>query len=161
MENNKTEIFALIDELQEELEMSPNAMLSKKKVVDPDLFMEILSDMRAALPQEIEKGKRILHDREQMVESAKEQAQEIIDAAKEQADDLVNINQVTELAYEKAGKIIETAKVQADEIRKSANTYAEEVLSEMEQYFTEYVELIRENKNRIYNKMEKVETETD
>ena len=159
MEDNKIEIFALIDELQEELEMSPNAMLSKKKVVDPEIVMEIIADMRAALPQEIEKGKKVLHEREQMVESAKEQAQEIIDAAKEQAEDLVNMNQVTDLAYEKASKIIETAKVQADEIRKAANVYADEVLSELEQYFTEYVELIRENKNRINNKIEKVDVD--
>lgn len=160
MEETRPDIFALIDELQEELEMSPTAMFSKKKAVELDLFLEIIGDMRAALPEEIEKSAKVMHDREQIIEAARAQAQEIVDVAKERAEQMVNESEITELAYEKANKIVATAKAQASEIRKSANTYAEEVLSELETYFIEYVELIRENKSRIDNKIVPVTEET-
>ena len=48
--------------------------------------------------------------------------------------------------------IIHESKQKAAEIRQSANTYAEEVFDELEDYYKECIGLIKENKARLYGK---------
>ncbi len=56
------------------------------------------------------------------------------------------------MAYEKANKVMENSRTRAEEIKKMANTYAEEVLDELEKYYRESMDLIGENKARLYAK---------
>ena len=43
----KVDLFALIDELQQEIEESPNRLLSKdSKVIDTNYVLEIIEDIR-------------------------------------------------------------------------------------------------------------------
>ena len=59
---------------------------------------------------------------------------------------------VSRSAYDKASKLLENSKQKAAEIRQSANTYAEEVFDELEDYYKECIGLIKENKARLYGK---------
>ena len=61
---------------------------------------------------------------------------------------------ITKAAQEKAAKVIDTTKTKAAEIRKSANKYAEDVFEELEAYYKESIELIHENKSRLYGKIQ-------
>lgn len=154
MDNNKLKMEDLLDELQETLETSPNALLSKKKAIDADLINEIVADIRKAFPADMEEVKLVIKEKNHILEAARAQAEKIVAEAEREAARMVEESVVMQTAYEKAGETIETARAKASEMRKTANTYADEVLSELETYFLEYVDLIRENKKRIYNKVD-------
>ena len=72
--------------------------------------------------------------------------------AKKEAEAMVKQEEVTKMAYEKANKVMENSRTRAEEIKKMANTYAEEVLDELEKYYRESMDLIGENKARLYAK---------
>lgn len=151
----KMDVFALVDELQEEIEMSPTKGFAKNKLVDAKIVMEIIEDIKTALHDEFDYSRRVVSEKDQIIKSAEVQADEILRRAKKEAEELVKEDAVTRAAYDKAGKMLENAKQKSSEIRKNANQYAEEVFNELEAYYTECVELTRENKARIYGKGEK------
>lgn len=157
MEKNQ-DIYALLDELQEEIDLSPSRGFSKNKSIDPKIVSEIIGDIRAALDGELEHAKRVMRDRDQILNAAKTQADEILKEARKNAQELVSENAVTYAAYEKASKLLENAKQKSGEMRKSATTYAEEVFDDLESYYSECIEMIRENRSRLYVKSEPKET---
>ena len=146
----KMDIFALVDELQEEIEMSPTKGFSKNKLVDQKIVMEIIEDIKTALHEELDFAKKVASERDQILRSADIQAEEIVRRAKKEAEAMVKQEEVTKMAYEKANKVMENTR--AEEIKKMANTYAEEVLDELEKYYRESMDLIGENKARLYAK---------
>ena len=148
----KMDIFALVDELQEVIEMSPTKGFSKNKLVDQKIVMEIIEDIKTALHEELDFAKKVASERDQILRSADIQAEEIVRRAKKEAEAMVKQEEVTKMAYEKANKVMENSRTRAEEIKKMANTYAEEVLDELEKYYRESMDLIGENKARLYAK---------
>ena len=155
----KMDIFALVNELQEEIEMSPTKGFSKAKAVDEKIVMEIIDDIKNALHDELDFSKRVMNEKEQILKGAQAQADEIIRQAKAEAEEILQENSITRAAYEKAAKMLENSKMKAMEIRKSANEYAEDVFNDLESYYKESIELIQENKARIYGKSTQVQAE--
>ena len=85
----KVDIFALIDELQEEIELSPTRGLSKNKSVDAKIVMEIIEDIKQALHEELDFSRRVVGEKDQILNAAQAQADEIIKRAKLEAEELV------------------------------------------------------------------------
>lgn len=152
----KLDVFALVDELQEEIAMSPTKGFSKMKSVDEKIVMEIIEDLRKALHDELDFSKRIMNEKEQILKAAQTQADEIRRQAKAEAEEMIKEMPITKAAQERAGKVIDSTKTKAAEIRKSANKYAEDVFEELEAYYKESIELIHENKSRLYGKSQSV-----
>ncbi len=148
----KLDIFALVDELQEEIELSPNRGLSKNKSVDAKIVMEIIEDIKRTLHDELDFSRRVMEEKEQILQAAQVQAEEIIRRAKQEVEDMVKEDSITRSAYERATKMLESSKQKSNEVRKSANSYAEDIFNELENYYRESIDLIKENKARLYNK---------
>ncbi len=150
----KMDIFALVDELQEEIEMSPQRAFSKNKSVDAKIVMEIIEDIKNVLHEELDASRRIMTERDKIISAAEAQASEILKRARKDADDLVKQEEVYKTAYDRAAKLLESSKKKAQELRKSADTYAEEIFDELESYYHDSVDLIKVNRTRLYNKSE-------
>ena len=157
----KLDLFGLIDELQEEIEMSPVKGLAKHRMVDGKIVLEIIEDIRKAAHDEFDFSKKVLDDKEQIVASAEAQAEEIVRQAKLRADEMIKKDNVTQAAYDRATKMLESSKSKAGEIRKSANTYAEEVFDELEDFYRESIALIKENKARLKAKPAEKQPKTE
>jgi vacuolar-type H+-ATPase subunit H len=144
-------IFELFDELQHEVEGSKNAVFGKKKL-DAQLVGEILEDMRAALPQDLATAQKIIENEQQIVEKAKEKAQNILDGVDTRLGELIEEHKVTQLAYEKSNRLIDIAQKQAAELRSGSTAYAVDVLDDIVAYLKEYIDIVNENKQNFINK---------
>ena len=144
-------IFELFDELQHEVESSKTAVFGKKKV-DAQLVGEILEDMRAALPQDLATAQKIIENEQQIVEKAKEKAQNILDGVDSRLGELIEEHKVTQLAYEKSNRLIDIAQKQAAELRSGSTAYAVDVLDDIVAYLKEYIDIVNENKQNFINK---------
>ena len=144
----KSDIFEYVGELEEEIEASRYAKLSKtNKVIDEKIVMEIIGDIKNALHEELDASVKIMAERDQIINAAETQAAEILKKARRD-----------KLAYAKANSLLETSRQNAQTIRKRANQYAEEVFDDLEKYYKESIELIQLNKSRLYKKSEPVIT---
>ena len=151
----KTDIFEYVGELEEEIEASRYAQLSKtNKVIDEKIVMEIIADIKNALHDELDASIKIMAERDQIINAAETQAAEIIKKAKRDAEAMAKKEEVYKLAYAKANSLLENSRQNAQTIRKRANQYAEEVFDDLEKYYKESIDLIQVNKNRLYKKSE-------
>ncbi|MBQ4289045.1 MAG: hypothetical protein II749_03715 [Clostridia bacterium] len=151
----KSDIFGYVNELEEEIQASRYARLSKtNKVIDEKIVMEIIEDIKNSLHDELDASIKIMAERDQIISAAEAQAQEIIKKARRDADTMIKQEQVYKDAIEKAQKVTDQSRDNAQTIRRRADQYAEEVFEDLEKYYRESLELIQVNKTRLYQKAE-------
>ncbi len=139
-------VLELIDSIIEEIEASRKALFAPKKTIDVNFVIEILTEIRSAIPKEIERANQIIQNEQKIIESAQEKAKKYRTGMDAKLDELVEDHKVTKLAYEKSNKLLDAAQQRASELRKEANEYAISVLDDLNSYFSEYVEIIKENR---------------
>ena len=79
---------SLVDELEgliEEAKTPPFGKNAQMKVIDADVSFNILGEIRMSYPEEWQKSRRILKEREELMASAAAQADSIIADAQQQA----------------------------------------------------------------------------
>ena len=105
----KSDIFEYVGELEEEIEASRYAKLSKtNKVIDEKIVMEIIGDIKNALHEELDASVKIMAERDQIINAAETQAAEILKKARRDAEAMAKKEEVYKLAYAKANSLLET-----------------------------------------------------
>ena len=117
-------IVSLVDELEGLIEEAkpPFGKNAQFKVIDADVFFNILDEIRMSYPEEWQKSRRILKEREELMASAAAQADSIIADAQQQALTIAGEQEIVRLAqqYER-------------ETRYAAEDYAEQVFTHLEE----------------------------
>lgn len=145
-------ILELLDELIGEIEDSPKAVFSSKRSIDYDIVMEIIVDLKNALPQELLDAEEIIKEKEQILSSAKEESASIVKSAEDELQTRVSDNTVVQEAEAQAKEILNKAEVTAKEIRVGAKEYADDILAEVETYFADYLKMLRKNRQELSSK---------
>lgn len=128
-----SEIEALIEELEDLINdaKSPISGGGAKKIIDSNAAYEILDDMKGALPEEFQKARRVLRERDEMLASAEEEAAHIVQDARDHAAMLASEQEVVRLAHNQAEEIRRDAEKDAREIRYWAENSAEETFGKL------------------------------
>ncbi|MBQ7037035.1 MAG: ATPase [Clostridia bacterium] len=126
------EIFDVIDQLEDLIENSFTLPIFHKTMIDKEDFMELLSDIRLRLPEDLKKAKWVTEQRTTIMEEAHKEAAEIIRGAEEQTKQLVEEHEITKKAYDQANEVLANAQKNAREIRLGARQYADDVLANIE-----------------------------
>jgi vacuolar-type H+-ATPase subunit H len=109
-----------------------NLPLSSNVIVDQARALDLLDQLRVAVPEEIRAAKRINEETERIVERAQEEAERILARAQEQAAFLIEERELTRAAEIRSAEIITDGPREADEIRRGADEYAQSVLVKLE-----------------------------
>ena len=120
---NVDELLDLMEETLEEGTAMPFS--AGKRVVDVDKMRDIIDDVRANLPDEMRQSKKIVEDRERIVQEARQEADGIIKQAEERAKVITSEQEIVKRAQKRGVEILTTAQNQAREISKSATTYCD------------------------------------
>jgi cellulose biosynthesis protein BcsQ len=139
-------IYELLDELREEIENSPKAVFSNKRTVDIDILLEIMGDLKKAIPDEITEAQRVISERDQIIDKAHEEAASIINSAEDELQTRISENNVLQEAEIKAKELLKLAEENAREITIGSKEYADDILSELETYLADYLKVIRKNR---------------
>ena len=83
---------------------------------------------------------------------AQNEADTIIKRAQADAQAMVNESNVVKSAQDQAQKIIDKAKMKSLEIKKLAKEYADDVFADLEDYYKESMDLVKENRIRLNSK---------
>lgn len=147
------DILYLVDRLEELLNTGTRVPLSSKTMVDEDEILDIVDQMRIALPEEVKQARKTTQDRDRLMAQAHEEAERVLglakqDAAKtltdardeadriqknakEEAARLVNEHALTKAAADRIARLEQEAKAAAMATRQGADTYASEVLVDL------------------------------
>ena len=169
-------IEQIIEEIEEYIDgCKYQALSSSKIIVNKDELEELLNELRSKTPEEIKRYRKMLSQRDAILEDAEKKAADILADAQEQYSALVEEHNIMQEAYqqaeitvananEEAERIIANARKQADEMGSGAIYYttdmmdmAEKVIAKayestlnnskaLETALSGYLEIIRKNK---------------
>ena len=106
--------------------------LTNNVVVDQAAVLELIDQLRVAVPEEVRQAQRITEEAGRIAERAREEGDAIIARAQEQAAHMLEERELVRMAQQRAGEILETANHEAADVRRGADEYAAGVLIRLE-----------------------------
>jgi vacuolar-type H+-ATPase subunit H len=131
-ETTPIDIIFLIEQLERLISSGRNMPLTNNVIIDQARALDLLDQLRVAVPEEVRQAKRINDETERIVERAQEEAERILARAQEQAAFLIEERELTRAAEIRSKEIIADGQREADEIRRGADEYAANVLVKLE-----------------------------
>ncbi len=107
--------------------------LSAYLVINEDDFLDVIDQMRTAIPKEIKEAERIQREQERLVAQAQEEADRIVQMAREEADRLIDEHEIMKAAATREQTIIERAQREAEVLKGEADEYARSVLVSLDE----------------------------
>ena len=102
--------------------------LSAYLVINEDDFLDVIDQLRTAIPKEIKQAERVQQERDRMIAQAQEEAERIVQDAHDQSSKQLEDHQIITAAKQRAQTIIERAQREAEVLRLEADDYAKQVL---------------------------------
>jgi cell division septum initiation protein DivIVA len=126
------DILHLVDRLEEFFNEARAIPFTHNVVVDEDRMLELIDQMRIAIPDEVKKAQQLLAQRDRILAQGQEEANRTIALSREKAEELTERDQITAAARQRAEQIIAQARAEADTTRRDADNYVIDVLSHFE-----------------------------
>ncbi len=126
------DILHLVDRLEELLNQSRPLFFTHNVIIDEDRMLDIIDQMRVAIPDEVKKAQQLLAQRDRILAQAQEEANRTIGIAREKSDQLVERDAIVQAAQTRADQILAQARSDAEKNRKDADQYVIESLTRVE-----------------------------
>ncbi len=126
------DILHLVDRLEELFNQSRPIWLTHSVIVDEDRMLDLIDQMRVAIPEEIKKAQQIITQRDRILAQAKEEANRTVALAREKADKSLDDNEIIQSAKVRAEQIIEEAHKEAAVSQQDADKYILDSLKDFE-----------------------------
>ncbi len=143
------DILHLVDRLEELINSGFHIPLTGETAVNEERFLDLIDQLRVAIPEEVKKAQQVLTQRDRLVAQAKEEAERTVELARERMDSLVDQSTVTSAAQAHAEKITAQARDEADGIRREADDYVLESLSRLESEMNRLLLQVRNGINKL------------
>lgn len=148
------EIQGIIDKLETLASEGKKLPIGRKALIDPDKLLELVDQLRVAVPQDVVESQGILKKREELLNQSLGEARrirssaetefrsrlddhEMLKEAKKRAD------QIVEEAQQKAQRILDMVDTDATNRRAEADRYAQETLYKLEQQVANTLSTVR------------------
>jgi vacuolar-type H+-ATPase subunit H len=102
-------------------------------MVDEDRMLDIIDQMRIAIPEEVKKAQQLLGQRDRLLAQAQEEANRTLELARQKADQMITKDMVTQEASRRADQILAQARNEAENIRADADDYAMNSLVQLQE----------------------------
>ena len=126
------DILHLIDRLEELFNQSRPIWFTHNVVVDEDRMLDLIDQMRVAIPEEIKKAQQVLTQRDRILAQAQEEANRTIAIAREKQDQLLERDAIVQAAHTRANEILAEAQVERENSLREADSYSLETLRRLE-----------------------------
>lgn len=137
------DILHLIDRLEELFNESRPIPFTHNVVVDEDRMLDLIDQMRVAIPEEVKKSQQILAQRDRLLAQAQEEANRTISLARDKSDTLMERDSIVQSAQSRSEQIIAQGHVEAELTRQEADRYVVETLMNLEAELQRYLNQVR------------------
>ena len=137
------DIQHLVDRLEELFNDGRHVPFTSYTLIDEQRALELIDQMRISIPEEIEKKKRVIRERDRIMAQANEEAARIRDLAREKSETLIQRDQITQAAQARALSIVEQSRREAHTVREEADQYVLDVLSDLEDALMRTLSVVR------------------
>lgn len=142
-EAGAVDFMYLLDRLEEALVTGSRVPLMARTLVDEQECLDILDQLRVAMPTEIKEARRIIAERDHILAQAREETERIIRGAEHRASRLVEEHAVVRNAQSRALQLEEQAERDSQQVREEAEQYAETVLTRVQERLDQALSNVR------------------
>ena len=121
-------VLELLEEIEEIVDTAAGFPLTGKIMVDSQELLEIVREIRAELPDEIQQAQWIKNERERIIAEAKNQYEKVISDAQKQADALVENNDITTKSKLRADELMKVTENTARQLKIGTYDYLDGIL---------------------------------
>ena len=125
------DILHLVDRLEELFNNSRGLWFTHQVIVDEDRMLDLIDQMRVAIPDEVKKAQQVLAQKDRIMAQAQEEGNRTISLAREKGDQLVERDVIVQAANSRADQIIAKARKEAEGVRREADQYVFDTLSRL------------------------------
>ncbi len=126
------DILHLVDRLEELINNSRSIPFTHNVIVDEDRMLDLIDQMRVAIPEEVKKSQQVLATKDRVIAQAKEEADRTVNIAKEKSDKMADRDTIVQDARKKANQIETEAELRAKKTKAEADEYVAETLTNLE-----------------------------
>lgn len=127
------DILQLIDRLEELFNESKSFLWTKSVMVDEDRMLDIIDQMRIAIPEEVKKAQQLLGQRDRVLAQAQEEANRTLEIARQKADQLVSKDLLVQESQRRADQVLAQARAEAENTRAEADDYVLQSLTQLQE----------------------------
>ncbi len=126
------ELEALIDEAIGMVAAGRPLPMSSTVKVNKHELMEVLEEIREALPEELRRARWLLKEKEEFLAQARQERQEIIDQGRAQVSRMIERQEITRAAEARARQIVAEARADARTLQRRVEDYCDHKLASFE-----------------------------
>lgn len=146
MDNGVLELVEMMYDMVSEATSVP--LGRDRCMIERGRFLDVLDELKAQLPAEIEESRKLIAARAEYIAGAKREAESIRRVAEEHARQKVDEQEIAKEAKSKADEVLDTAGSKAAELKKMANIYADDTLQRTEEAIASALEEVRSSRAR-------------
>jgi vacuolar-type H+-ATPase subunit H len=147
--SSETDLFELLDQLQETLTQAKGLPFSDNCIVDRQDVLYWVNQIRENLPEEVRQARWIVEQNRQVVASARQKAESILRETEQRSAIMIDEHEITLRAREMAQSTIDQANQAAWQIRVASTDYARQRLTEIENQLTDILVKVQKNKKEL------------
>jgi cell division septum initiation protein DivIVA len=137
------DIMHLIDRLEELFNESRPIPFTHNVVVDEDRMLDLIDQMRVAIPDEVKKAQQIMVQRDRILAQAQEAANRTVQLARDKSEELVERDPIAQAAHNRADDIVRQSRIEADAVKRDADEYVFMTLNQLESEMTKILNQVR------------------
>jgi transcription initiation factor TFIID subunit TAF12 len=126
------DILQLIDRLEELFNESKAIPLTHNVLVDEDRMLELIDQMRIAIPEEVKKAQQVVAQRDRVMAQAQEEANRTLQLSRDKAEQYIQKDMIVQEAQRRAEQIINQARAEAEATRADADNYVIDTLMQLQ-----------------------------
>lgn len=149
-DNGIEEIITKLYNLIQDARSMPLA--ADKCIVERDRVLDLLDDISNALPGELKQAKTIVDSRNDLIASAKREAETIIRNAQAQAKQLTTKEAVYQDAKAQADEMVANAQNRIKELKRVTNEYVDDCMKRTEEAITDALNQVHDSRVK-FNKL--------
>lgn len=126
------DILHLIDRLEELFNESRAIPFTHNVIVDEDRMLDLIDQMRVAIPDEVKKAQQVTSQRDRILAQAQEEANRTLALAREKSDQMVERDAIVQSAQARAEQSVAQIRSEAEQSRRDADQYVADTLTGLE-----------------------------
>lgn len=126
------DLAARIQQLEDLVNDAKSMPLSSSVLVNREEMLELVTEMKDGLPEEIKQARWIVKDREELLAKARLEAESIVERARREQLELARQEEVVDRAKSEAERILELSDDEGRKIRLEAEDYVDAKLAQFE-----------------------------
>ena len=130
------DILYLVDRLENLIAGSRRMPLFNQIMVKEADILNIIDQMRTAIPEEIKQARRINQEKERILAQAQADASSLLSRAREESERVMNREGLLRAAEERSKDMLRRAEEQADQLRIEADAYVAETLRALREHLS-------------------------